>query len=421
MTPLSLAVIVIVSSVIRIWYLFTYIGLQGGGISDDDSYHSFALNLLEYGVYGSGTQPTAFVPPGMALALAGVYKLFGVSFAAWAGCIIALNVLICVLIWDIARRVFGARTALVAGLIASVYPQFLFRTIHTDAKTLMLVGLCAGAWCLVREWESGRRRWIVLAGACFGIAYLARTQLVLLPLFLPIWAYLRYRPDRPKIRSAAALILLGAVPTMMVWTARNYAQFGAVIPGMSGEGLALASVNNEANYDSGRLRGLVNVNTASSLFTTESGYVDGNGQFTRKFLNLSEVEQNRLLKSASLHWVLTNPHKMLVMVLFKWKAVWVSPQSYNWPLWSRILNFALYLGVVLPFAVVGVYYVLRVKPATSGAVVIWAVIALYTTLLHAMFEGEIRHRMAFEPGLIILAAAGLVYAAGRLQTRRVAG
>ncbi len=408
----AFACVFLVACAVRAAYLVAHIAVRWR-ISNADDYQTYAENILNFGVYGVGTTPTAWVPPGMALALAAVYKIFGVSFAAWAGFIIGINALTCCLIWDMARRVFGPREGLVAGLIAAVYPQFLYQTIHTDAKTIMLFGLCLGAWCLVREWQTERRRWIYMAGLAFGIAYLGRSQLLLLPAFLPIWAFLRYRPAWSKVRAAAAILVLSMGAIMMLWIGRNYLQFHSFIAGASGEGLPFAAVNNEANFNSGRLRGLNMLDTATSLFTVESGYVDGKGSFTQKFWDLRELDKDRLLKTATFDWIRHNPHKMAVMVLFKWKALWISPQNYGWPVWSRMFNIPLYLGVILPFAAVGAFYLWKTDRRRAQALLIWPVIALYITALHSVFEGEIRHRIAFEPGMIILAAAGLVYAIDR--------
>lgn len=406
----DLSCVFVIACAIRIAYLVAHISVRWQ-ISNADDYQTYAENILNFGVFGVGTQPTAWVPPGMAVALAGFYKVFGVSFGAWAAFIILINVLTCCLIWDMARRVFGPKEGLVAGLIAAVYPQFLYQTIHTDAKTIMLFGLCIGAWCLVREWQSGHTRWIYLAGVALGVAYLGRTQLLLFPIVLPLWALLRYRSEWSKVRSSSAIIVLSMGLIMMLWVGRNYLQFNSFIPGSSGEGLPFAAVNNEANFNSGRLRGLNMLDTATSLFTVESGYVNGKGSFTQKFWDLPELEKNRLLKAATFDWIINNPHKMAVMILFKWKALWISPQNYGWPKWSRILNIPLYLGIVLPFAGVGLFYLWKIDRRPAQALLIWLVVALYITALHSVFEGEIRHRIAFEPGMIILASAGLVYLA----------
>lgn len=413
---LSIGGVLIVALAVRMAYFFAYMD-NPGYPNDMDGNHAYAMNLLRYGVYGIKLKPTAFYPPGMALVLAAAYRMFGATFDVWMAVVVSLNVVICGLIWDIARRVFGPTEALIAGLIAAVYPQFLARTIVTDAKTLMQVGLCVGAWCLVREWQTGRRRWVFFAGLSFGVAYLGRSQLLLFPAFLPIWAYLRYRPDWARIRSATAIVILGMLPFMMGWIGRNYLTFGTFVAGSSGEGYPFASVNNPANYNSGRSRGLTMTDTAPSLFTIESGYVDADGRFNQRFVLLPELEQDRLFKEATFRWIRHNPGKMAILVLYKWKSLWLSPQSYSWPLWSRIFNVFLYLCVTLPFCVVGAYYVTRIDPPRAQPMIIWLVVAIYFTALHSAFEGELRHRIAFEPGMIILASAGMVFAYTRWCAR----
>jgi 4-amino-4-deoxy-L-arabinose transferase-like glycosyltransferase len=415
-TLVTMMAIVLLATAVRVSYLAVegpYGAASSSRMADLDSEHAYAQNILAFGVYGVGERPVALVPAGMAVALAGVYKVFGMSFVVDAAFLIVLNVAICCLIWDMARRMFGMMAGIIAGVIASVYPPLVFRTTHVDSKILMVLGLCLGAWCLVREWETGKVRWLWLAGVAFGFGYLGRTQLLLLPAFLPLWAYLRHGADWARVRTTTAVILVGMVPLMMIWVVRNYIQFDAFIPGISQQALAFASINNGAAYARGRLRGTNMLDTAASLFTPDTGLVDAAGNFTRQFYEMDPLERDRMLEARTWKWIRDNPGKMAIMVLFKWKALWLSPQTYQWPFWMRIFNIALYLGVILPFCVVGLRYLLKVNPRPAGAIGFWFVVALYTTVLQSVFEGEIRHRVAFEPGMIMLAAAGLASMMGR--------
>jgi len=374
-------------------------------IHDGESYHSYAVNLLEYGVFGIGEKATARVSPGISLVLALAYKIFGIHYWVWILCLQALGVATCCLIADTARRIFGIPAGMIAGFLAAIYPQFLYLAITTDGRSLSIFGLCLASWCLVKEWETSRKRWLLYAGMALGGAYLGRVQLLLFPAFLPLWAWARYR-NRRDVLPAVAWVALGLFLAMGGWTVRNYLTFGIFMPGGTEAGYAFASINNEKNFRSGRNRGQVMMDTAPAVFSPESRWVDPAGQWSREFMALTDQEKNHEFTKATWEWILHNPEKFVIHAAFKLKALWISGQNHAWPWWARPSNILLYGVCVMPAALYGMFQCLQKEPEKMAPFSFWLVLALYTTLLHVLFEGEIRHRSSFEPGILILAGYG---------------
>jgi 4-amino-4-deoxy-L-arabinose transferase-like glycosyltransferase len=83
------------------------------------------------------------------------------------------------------KRVSGPAAGLIAGVVLAVTPvaTLMFRFNNPDALLVLL--LTVGAYAMVRAVETGRTRWLVLAGAAVGFGFLAKMlqALLVLPAF----------------------------------------------------------------------------------------------------------------------------------------------------------------------------------------------------------------------------------------------
>jgi 4-amino-4-deoxy-L-arabinose transferase-like glycosyltransferase len=107
------------------------------------------------------------------------------------------------------RRWFTPAAGLIAGAVAALTPVavLMFRFNNPDALLVLL--LTIGAYAMTRALEDGRTRWLVLAGALVGLAFLAKELQAFLVLPAFGIAYLVCGP--PKLgRRIAQLVALGA-------------------------------------------------------------------------------------------------------------------------------------------------------------------------------------------------------------------
>jgi len=116
-------------------------------------------------------------------------RVFGVN--AWSMLVpqAIAGVLTVWLTYRIVRRWFDAPAALLAGAALALTPvaALMFRFNNPDAiLTLLLV---AGAYALVRAVEAGATKWLVLAGALVGTAFLAKSlqAFLVVPVFALVW------------------------------------------------------------------------------------------------------------------------------------------------------------------------------------------------------------------------------------------
>jgi 4-amino-4-deoxy-L-arabinose transferase-like glycosyltransferase len=107
-------------------------------------------------------------------------RLFGVSSWSLLAPQALMGVATVALLYATVRRWFGPAAGLLAGAVTALTPvaTLIFRFNNPDALLTLL--LAAGAYAVVRALEHGATRWLVLAGACVGLGFLAKQLQALL-------------------------------------------------------------------------------------------------------------------------------------------------------------------------------------------------------------------------------------------------
>lgn len=223
-----------------------------------------------YMLYGG---PTAIRGPGYPYLLGAVYAVFGNGIAAgrWLGALLgALSVL---LLYAIAKRVWGRRIALLAALLAAVFPSLVLLSRDLVSESLFIALELGAVLCVLEFRRSGRLlRWAVGGGALCGLAALTRNTgfVLIVPVALGVWiARPRFRPTS----LLAPLLAIGALVLVTIpWLVRDEAEFGRLVPITTSAGIATAGTYNEASFrDSashGAWRDPQVVPTFAPLFTT---------------------------------------------------------------------------------------------------------------------------------------------------------
>ena len=133
------------------------------------------------------------------------------------------------LLYTTVRRVTTPMAGLLAGAVLALTPvaALMFRFNNPDA--LMVLGLIAAAWAIIRAIEDGRTRWLLWCGLFIGIAFLAK----MLQAFLVVpgfgLAYLVAGPTqfwrriRQSFAALAAVLVTGGwwVAVVMIWPAAD--------------------------------------------------------------------------------------------------------------------------------------------------------------------------------------------------------
>ncbi|HZL71641.1 MAG TPA: glycosyltransferase family 39 protein, partial [Planctomycetota bacterium] len=306
----------------------------------------------------------------------------------------ALGVLSNVLIWWIARRHFGERAGLIAALLALLcgplvfYEWTLVRTSLTVFFSLGLVFMFERALDRESKW-----RWAA-TGAALGLALLLQTVFLLFGLAAAAWLAWRSK-DRWR---AAAAMSVAAFACLVPAFVRN-AVVGAPLFGLSSVGTVTFAA---ANWpDSDPTRGWAVDDRAMARLMHDSG-----GDFGRAARAV--LDQH-------------DPATFAQLMIRKFKMLahdYELPNNKNF-LYYRAHSPVLYLGfvgfgVILPFALVGLYAAW--KEAGRHALLFALVGSSAAPML--IFYVLARFRAPMTAALIPFAALGIVFLADELLAKR---
>lgn len=228
-----------------------------------DRWLALGINLAAHGVFGNGTEPTVFKPPGypaflwavlrsslgapsraaslsqfpLASDLAGLtlpYEAAYLERAAravyWSNAVLLAAAAGLMFVW-LSEWLPPAR-ALVAALVFGLNPYSVILVGMLHYSVLHLLAVIAGCYLLHRalQGEDGRPRAWLAAGAVWGVATLIRPVTLILPPFVLLALLLRDGSRFGRSLRAAAVFTAGMALAIAPWTARNHAVSGRFIP-----------------------------------------------------------------------------------------------------------------------------------------------------------------------------------------------
>ena len=400
------------------------------GTADQLSYHALALRVLEGHGFSFGTgwwpatpagQPTAHWSYLYVLFLAGTYALAGPSpLVARLVQAVAVGILLPLLTYRVALRLFGRRVGLVAAALSATYAYFVYYAAALMTESLFIVAVLwsmdlameLGASARAAEGSTGRRHWLTL-GAGLGIAILLRQAVaVCVPVVLAWVAWrLRVRVEKPLLASRASRgsLLGGSVLSLLViaacilpWTVRNYRAFHQFVPLNTNAGFAFYWGNHPIH------------GTAFVPILPGDGSLYGR-LIPHDLAALNEAEMDRALLQRGIRFVAEDPVRYLLLSLSRGKEYlrfWPAREASGPANWARALSF----GLCLPLMLAGILLSLRRSPALpsserlparAGTWLMLSVVAVYS-LTHLLTWTLVRYRLPIDALLMPFAALALV-------------
>ena len=207
----------------------------------------FARTLVASGTYGFiPGRPSANTQPLYGFFLSGLYWISGRDWLTIGLAQTAIATVTALLVYAIGARVATRLVGVLAAVIATLHPYLVWHDVHINRE--VLDGLLAAALTLAVLVAAERRtlRYVAAAGAIAGLAVLANSRLVLLPVVLAVFVAWDIRPLR---RAALAVgVLLGvALLVASPWVIRNKTTVGCAT--VTTDARALWKANNAATYD----------------------------------------------------------------------------------------------------------------------------------------------------------------------------
>ena len=322
--------------------------------------------------------------PGYPLFLAGCRALFGESTLAprllqALACALSVGLLMQLVRRTVGQEARGRRATVWAGRIAALEPFSIGLSALLLSETLfvplVMLGLC-GLERLTRPGLAGNRGLglaSIGAGLVQGITVLVRPSWLLFMPLACVWL-LRAMTAERRIRARAGMIslfVLGFVLILAPWWARNALVFQRFVPTALWMGASL--------YD-----GLNPAATGAS----DMRFLDD-----PEIRQLDEQSQDRFLRDQAWAFVRDQPVRALQLAAIKFGRFW-SP-------WPNAAEFR-YPGVAVVSAVISIPLFALMAAGVWGlrnnrrALFLMAAPLIYVSLLHLVFVGSIRYRLAVQ-------------------------
>lgn len=213
------AAVALAASLTMVLFIFRRLGtVMNAG--DPYGYGQVARGFLEHG-FDKLTRRAAMLYPHV---LAVIYWLGGGDFAVlMLHCLFHVGT--CVLVFLLGRRLFNARTGLLAGLFCAVHPMLLRYVADLHTETLLTFMCTLMIWCAVRFHDRPTVANGILLGAVGMIGTL--TKGVILPLVVmygAVWFVrgLRRVSGTPNPLSGVVAMFVTMSVMLAPWTYRNY-------------------------------------------------------------------------------------------------------------------------------------------------------------------------------------------------------
>jgi hypothetical protein len=196
--------------------------------------------------------PTALFPPGYPAVLGGLFWVMfhtpfsGSLVAASATLNVVLGVAMVLMTFELARRVFDVRVALLAAALQAAYPNLIFHTatMHWET-TFNFLAVAAMLTIVWQPWQHGRvsTRTLLLFAIVLGCAVLVRP--VALPVIAAFFVASLLAGAGTRRALAQCAVVLAVVGLMIVpWTIRNIIKLHSPVVVSTGMGIALCQSRN---------------------------------------------------------------------------------------------------------------------------------------------------------------------------------
>lgn len=393
--PWWLLALFLLALVVRCWAVTFYPAEQ---VNDAADYHRLAADLSRgLGYVNEAGGPTAWRPPGYPAFLAIIYSGFGVSVRAATLTQAVLGGLTVLLLAAFGALIIGRREALVATMLAAVYPSLFWlpRVLLSEnlSLPLTLAALCAAAMLLRTE----HLRWACACGVLLGLCALVRgANLVVAAVLLAGMVLVAWKRGRRwrQLAAASALVCAGVALVLLPWTARNYRVFHQLVPVATQDGMGLYASYWPPMRDGKVIWGNLPGNEDPAWAAATRA---GDEATASKYLQSVTLER---LREHPGHFFRVLPPKLLSLAApFDWEWFPHAPGS------TRSLN-PVYALMLIP-AMLGLL-ILRRRPVPHGWL-LW-VLPLTVLMQAVVFYGSPRFRLPAETSGILWAAVALVSA-----------
>ena len=375
----------------------------------------FAQTFVRSGTFGlMPGEPSAYTQPLYGWFLIPVYWIFGRNWASIGLAQLALAIITCWLVFEIACRLYGPRIGVTTAAIATLNPYLAWHDMHVNREICDQV--CAAALVLLTLVVAERpsRKLAALLGLVTGISILGNTRLVGVPILCA--AYLVWRLPRTRAAAAiAALVVGGAGAAVLPWLIRNEVSVGCFT--LTTDGRALWKANNTQAYGllaSGQW--IDNVSPSSprpappNQWTPEEAealYAKDPAEANALYPN--ECAMMSYYEHQSIRYVARHPGGKAKLALLSLRLLWQPNVFETTGRPGKGTPLDIGRGVVEPIYMWAMYVLAAVGlfVAPRAFVALTLLLLAYQSLCAAAFVGATRYRIAWDFLVVLVGAAVL--------------
>ncbi|HEV2580506.1 MAG TPA: glycosyltransferase family 39 protein, partial [Ktedonobacteraceae bacterium] len=231
----------------------------------------------------------------------------------------------CVLVYLLARDLFGKRIGLITGCVAAFYPGIFIYDGWVYTESLYTFLVTAFTYSLYRLQRTGKLRWAAWSGVALGLANLARPNGPVLLGMLIIWAVgLILAKGVPWQTILKGVLLSGLVAAAIIapWTYRNFQVSGSyVMVSLGGGDVLLGAYNN-------------NVASGSTGLWTSPRYVKPRPDVPPIVLAGHDAKgytaaDDKLATNAALQWIQSHLNEVPLLMFNRLKTMWTPFTAEN--------------------------------------------------------------------------------------------
>jgi 4-amino-4-deoxy-L-arabinose transferase-like glycosyltransferase len=316
----------------------------------------------------------------------------------------------CILIYLLARDLFGTRIAFITGVIAALYPGLFIYDGWLYTESLYTFLVTAFIYSLYRLQRTAQRRWIILSGLLLGLETLTRPNGAVFFGMLLCWSLAVILANilswQTVVKSTLGITCI-AVVLILPWTYRNYQVSHAFVPVSIGEGEVLLGAYNDTV-----LRG-------TTGWWTSPRYITPRPNVPPMVLKNHDAvgytpEDDKIATDYALHWIQAHWRDIPRMISYHWNSMWSSYtpdnnlpyKEYPDQLSSQVVEYMMLLIAPLIFLLATFGLLVTWQRFRKQLLIIYFVIAL-TIAQNLVYYGSMRFRAPIEPLLVLLAGGAL--------------
>lgn len=408
---LALAVRVLYNLTVGKYYVAGY---------DSQAYEKIAFNIVsEHCFCLNPHMPTVGRAPLWPGIIAAFDVLFGPSnlFVRLFLCLVGSGT--CVLVYLFAQEVFNKQIALLAGILASIYPGLFIYDGWLYSESLYTFLLLAFCYTLLLLQQTGKYKWAVASGTMLGLFSLTRPNGLLILGLVFLWGIIFVQKKILSWRVVAtsiAIICLIVLALVTPWTIRNYQTTHRFVAVATGDGFVLLGAYNDMIFDNTPFRGLW---IRPSLAHPE---------IVRHYLGCQgecEVRQNSDYERYAWLWVQSHMSEMPPLLSLHFLAMWTPatpeadlPMNQFPARHSSQIVVGMIQTMSIPIFILAAFgLVVTLRRKWRQLLLIYLVIGL-TIGECLIFYGSSRFRAPIEPMLVILLAGGIWWVIFKVSNSR---